>query len=323
MKKASIAATILIAIGLTSCSSGEDVAIRTVGSPLAPGQQPVAVRVAEGHAQMALGNVGLAIEAYRKALRSDPGDVEAMLGIAAAYDRMGRFDLSRRHYEMALAIKPKQSETYDQLAASLQMQGRADEAARVQTEIAARDAAPEVSPAVPGSVPVLSPPPVHIADAAPAAPRAAPVAVVAPAPATMATVRLERLSMGEVALRTNHAPTWEATRVVRSARVTTIQFERRPAARVTLLNAARVQGLAARTRAYLQSRGFASARIGDAPQIRRQSAIQFAPTDRSRALRLAAQFGFALEQQASAKAGMLTILLGRDAAADRALRPAA
>lgn len=322
MKRLSMTFAAMAAAGLMSCSGAKEVAIKEIGSPLAPGQQPVSVRVAEGHAQMALGNVGLAIEAYRKALRTDPADVEAMLGLAAAYDRMGRFDLSRRHYEMALAIKPKQSETYDQLAASLQMQGRADEAARVKTEIAARDAAPEVSPAVPGSVPVLSPPPVQVAEAALPAPRAAPVAVVSSSPRTV-TVRLERLSLGEVALRTNQAPTWEARTVARTARSTTIRFERRPAAKVTLLNAARVQGLAARTRAYLASRGFHGAAIGNAPMVRQQSAIRYAAADKVRALRLAAQFGFALEPQASTRSGELTILLGRDAAADRALRPTA
>jgi hypothetical protein len=45
--------------------------------------------------------------------------------------------------------------------------------------------------------------------------------------------------------------------------------------------------------------------------------IQFAPSEQRRAERLAAQFGFALERQASASG--LTVLLGRDAARDRTL----
>ncbi len=91
---------------------------------------------------------------------------------------------------------------------------------------------------------------------------------------------------------------------------------------MTLLNAARVQGLAARTRAYLGGRGFAAARIGDAPAVRKQSAIVYSQVDAPRAERLAAQFGFALERREGGKAG-LTILLGRDAARDAALRPKA
>ena len=87
---------------------------------------------------------------------------------------------------------------------------------------------------------------------------------------------------------------------------------------MTLLNAARVQGLAARTRAYLAVRGFSGAKIGDAPVTRRFSVIQFAPSEQRRAERLAAQFGFALERRADAGSGV-TVLLGRDAARDRML----
>ena len=75
-------------------------------------------------------------------------------------------------------------------------------------------------------------------------------------------------------------------------------------------------------RAFLAGRGFAGTRIGDAPAVRRLSAIVYSPADAARAERLAAQFGFALERREGAKAGV-TILLGRDAARDTALRPTA
>jgi hypothetical protein len=128
--------------------------------------------------------------------------------------------------------------------------------------------------------------------------------------------------MREVALVTRPEPRWEARTVVRTATSTTIKFDRRPAVAVTLLNAARVQGLAARTQAYLAGRGFAAAKIGDAPVIRKHSAIVYSAADSARAERLAAQFGFALERRAAAKPGVV-ILLGRDAARDSALRPTA
>ena len=304
-------------LALVSCAGAEDVAIKPIASKLAAGQQPVDVRVAEGHAQMALGNVGLALEAYRKALRADPGSVDALLGLAAAYDRMGRFDLSRRHYEMALALQPRRTDSLEQLAQSLKDQGRADEAARVNTEIAVRDAAPEALPTVPGSVPVLPPPPAPSVTVALPAAAPAPVAVALP----HQSARLERLSMGEVALLTKQGPVWRSAVTQQTARSATITFERKAAPQVALLNAARVQGLAARTRAYLAARGFRNAAIGDAPAVRKQSAILFAEGDRVRAERIAAQFGFALEHRAGSADGRMTILLGRDAAIDRALRP--
>ena len=305
------------AVGLVSCSSA-GVEVRSLKQPLAEGRQPANFRVAEGNAQLALGNVGLALEAYRKALREEPESVDAMVGLATCYDRMGRTDLSRRHYEMALAVAPADTNLYVLFAQSLEAQGQRDEAARVKTELAARVVAPEASREVPGSVPVLPPPPAQSLTVALAPSRSAPVAVERP----VVGLRLERLSMREVALVTKAEPRWEARTVTRTATSTTIRFERKPQAAVTLLNAARVQGLAARTRAYLAGRGFAAARIGDAPAVRKQSVILFTAADAPRAERLSAQFGFALERREGAKGG-LTILLGRDAAREIASRPAA
>ena len=92
MKKSALATMGLIA-SLAACAS-PTLNIREVNNGLAPGKVPANGRVAEGHAQMQLGNTALALEAYRKALRADPGNADAHAGMAAAYDRMGRFDLS-------------------------------------------------------------------------------------------------------------------------------------------------------------------------------------------------------------------------------------
>lgn len=318
MKQPTTFIALALVLGTSSCSTSE-LNVRPTKSALTAGRQPANIRVAEGHAQLALGNVGLALEAYRKALREQPQSVEAMIGLANCYERMGRTDLSRRQYELALAVDPANTEIYSLFAQSLEAQGQRDEAARVKTELVARVVAPEAPRAVPGSVPVLPPPPAQSVTVALAPPRSLPVAVEQPA---VAGVRLERLSMREVALVTRPEPRWEAKTVVRTATSTTIRFERKAQPVVTLLNAARIQGLAARTRAFLAGRGFAGAKIGDAPAIRRQSAIVYSSADAARAERLAAQFGFALERREGAKAGLI-VLLGRDAARDAALRPTA
>ena len=128
MKKRLSVLAFTAAFGAVSCStSGIDV--RAIKQPLASGQQPVDFRVAEGNSQLALGNVGLALEAYRKAWRNKPDSVEALVGMATCYDRMGRYDLSRHNFEMALAAAPSNSELYSLFAASLDQQGRRDEAA--------------------------------------------------------------------------------------------------------------------------------------------------------------------------------------------------
>lgn len=309
--------TCLAALLVSSCATSS-IEVRSIKQPLAAGSQPANFRVAEGMSQLALGNVGLAIEAFRKALREQPDSVPAMIGMATCYDRMGRPDLSRRNYEMALAVDPANTEIYSLFAQSLEAQGQRDEAARVKTELAARVVAPEAPREVPGSVPVLPPPPAQSVTVALAPPRSAPVAVERP----IASLRLERMSLREVALVTRPEPKWEPKSVTRTATSTTIQFERRVQPQVTLLNAARVQGLAARTRAYLAIRGFTGARIGDAPAVRKQSAILYGAADAPRALRLVAQFGFELERRENFNSGLI-ILLGRDASREAALKPRA
>jgi hypothetical protein len=90
-------------------------------------------------------------------------------------------------------------------------------------------------------------------------------------------------------------------------------------ANVILLNAARSRGLAARTRTYLTTRGWSRIAIGDAPRVLGASTIFYPASRRATAVRLANQFGFALRHQRS-ETGTLTIMLGRDAAADGNLR---
>jgi hypothetical protein len=135
--------------------------------------------------------------------------------------------------------------------------------------------------------------------------------------------RIERLSLREVELITVPGPQWRALTVGRTQRSATVRFiplrqaAMRPAG-VRVLNAARVDRLAARTRMYLAGRGWRAISIGDAPAVRMRSVILY-PADRRRmAERLSAQFGFAIAQRPGAR--QVTILLGRDAARDSALR---
>ena len=198
MTKRLIFVSLIAVLAASACSSSGELSVRAIASPLAAGKQAASFRLAEGNSQFALGNVALALEAYRKALREDPASIDAMVGLAACYDRMGRPDLSRRHYEMALATQPAEPALYAAFAQSLDSQGQAPEAARVKAELAARVVAPEATRAVPGSVPVLPPPPAPSVTVALAPPRFAPVVVEH----ATTGVRLERVSLGEVMLVT-------------------------------------------------------------------------------------------------------------------------
>ena len=138
-------------------------------------------------------------------------------------------------------------------------------------------------------------------------------------PADPSGPRLERLSLGEIALITRSEPVWSAELVRRSPRSMTFRFvATRPVAR--LLNAARQQGLAARTRARLVDRGWKRIEIGDAPAVRENSLVLFPHSKAAIAKRLAAQFGFANLRPFNGPE--IVVLLGRDAVRMKSLQPA-
>jgi hypothetical protein len=142
-------------------------------------------------------------------------------------------------------------------------------------------------------------------------------------PETPAGPRLERLSLGEVALITTGGPQWRPRVVSRTAQSTTIRFVplRQAAMRpvkIRLLNAARHEGLAARTRRLLAQRGWRQLAIGNARRVRQSSLVLYPAHKRALAKRLAAQFGIAIAKHPSGTD--LVVLLGRDAAARNPVR---
>jgi hypothetical protein len=144
-----------------------------------------------------------------------------------------------------------------------------------------------------------------------------------PVPATPAVIRevpanagprLERLSLGEVALLTSPRTRWR-TEGIREASISTpIRFvplaQLKQNAGVRLLNAARHEGLAARTRLALTRQGWKNVAIGNSSRIREKSLILFSAETEEAARRLANRFGFWIAREA--RPGPLTILLGRD-----------
>lgn len=344
--------------------------IRASSSGLKTGAEPVPFRIAEARGHLALGNIALALEGFRKAAREDPASVEALAGIANCYDRIGRFDLSRRHYEMALAITPRDPALLTVFAGSLDQQGKRAEAASVRREAAslAAEAAPAVPLATATQVPVdplaaavpvpaapavaapvgqsvtiaLPPPrPVGSTPKAPRAPQAMAVAPVGqsvtialppPRPAQKVAAqplrtepvvsrqpRIERLSLTEVALVTGRGPRWVrpiAQPLRNAARRAPVD-----ALAVRVLNAARVDKLAARTRAYLGNFGWRDIAVGDAAKTRERSLILYPHGTKTAATRLSNRLGFAMAERHDIR--QVTVLLGRDAARLPGLRPAA
>jgi Flp pilus assembly protein TadD len=58
-----------------------------------------------GKQELASGNFGLAERHFRKAVEANGDDSASWIGLAAAYDNLGRFELADRAYEQAIALE--------------------------------------------------------------------------------------------------------------------------------------------------------------------------------------------------------------------------
>jgi hypothetical protein len=128
---------------------------------------------------------------------------------------------------------------------------------------------------------------------------------------------LERLSLSEVALITGSGPHWARPRA--AATRLAIESARQYRGGLRVLNAARVEKLAARTRSYLGRFGWQNVAVGDAASTRARSLIVYPLAARTEARRLSARLGFATAPRQDVR--QVTVLLGRDAAMHPELRP--
>jgi tetratricopeptide (TPR) repeat protein len=81
-----------------------------------------------GAAHAGLGNMGMAIENFRKALQIKPDYAEAHNSLGIALQGQGRLDEAIASYDKALQIKPDLAESHNNRGAALKDQGRLDEA---------------------------------------------------------------------------------------------------------------------------------------------------------------------------------------------------
>jgi hypothetical protein len=343
-------ATGIFAIAACSAERGK-LEIRQSGVNKAA-EAPIPHKLAEAHAQLALGNIGLALELFRKVTREQPDNVDAQTGIAMCYDRMGRYDLSRRYYEAALVSAPASPRLLEHFAASLDMQGRRAESASVRTEIRLRSVRAPTAASLSSSAHIDNTQslPQHTSVAAAAVTISLPAATPAPAAETIpqnverkpispavssqppsrrdaapmeSGPRLVRTSPAEVALISLGSAGWRSLVVARSNHSTTVRFvplksNSDSTPKVRLLNAARSHGLAARTRNYLVARGWRQIAIGDAPEVRPTSVVLYPASRRKTAERLAAQFGMAVAKEPSGND--VVLILGRDSSRLKLLR---
>ena len=312
-----------LSLTIASCAAPTpQTKIRSIGALPSNGD------VAVGEAELGIGNVALAMETFRKAIRDNPDDVRALTGLALSYQRMGRLDLSRKWLETALAVTPDSPELLNDLADVLDLQGEREQAASVRAEAkvneklivstTARALAQNISRVAQtkgSSVTVVLPEPAP-ADLALSLVKNARTSAVQPL-GNQNGPHLERLSLGEVALITTGKALWASIEQRPGERVA-VQFVPLQAP-ARLLNAARVEGLAARTRQSLLGKGWKKIEIGNAPAVRERTLVLYPADDRAKAERLVAQLGVGSVQPSFA--GRITVLLGRDIARSAARRP--
>lgn len=70
----------------------------------------------QGKRHLQFGQAGLAIQAFEEALKANPNSVSVLNGLAIAYDRLGRGDVSQRYLDRALTLDPNSAVTLNNLA---------------------------------------------------------------------------------------------------------------------------------------------------------------------------------------------------------------
>lgn len=98
-------------------------------------------KVAFARDQFEQGNYGLAEKSFREAVEATPKNGQAWLGLAAAYDQLGRFDLSDRAYGELLRLEGRKPSILNNQGYSYILRGDMVKARRILSE--ARSLAPE------------------------------------------------------------------------------------------------------------------------------------------------------------------------------------
>jgi Flp pilus assembly protein TadD len=87
-----------------------------------------------GKAQFNDGNYGLAEKHFRKAVELRASNAEAWMGLAAAYDQLGRFDFADRAYDQLLKVAGRRPQIVNNMGYSQYLRGNKKEAKKLLIE---------------------------------------------------------------------------------------------------------------------------------------------------------------------------------------------
>lgn len=285
---------------------------------------------AHAKAQLAAGNPSLAIDGFRKALRIDPRSVDALNGLGAAYDRIGRYDLSRNYYEQALGLDPRSRITLNNFGYSLALQGKTAEAREMLAQAGASGNGAIAAIATQN----LS----RLAD------RAEKSATATPKPLAIHRSWVERLSVSTQLLITRLVSNVTAPELTSVSHLSAdsdrpvrysaeyhrqrlslassdmaemasdqVTFGRMYTESVVVLNGVGRRGMAGRMAGFLTEKGYQETRAGNADSPLSQSEVIYPMGQEEVAAAVAALLPFQVELRASTKIQSVTLKLGSDA----------
>ena len=110
------------ALALSGCQTAAIDTTQTT-SISRPSTRPGAEDLASGKTHFRDANYGLAEKHFRKAVELDAASAEGWLGLAAAYDQLGRYDFADRAYAQALKLAGRRPQIVNNLGYSHLLRG--------------------------------------------------------------------------------------------------------------------------------------------------------------------------------------------------------
>ena len=319
-------AAVLLAGCATSSTPGVRIALGSATENMTPGSP-----LAKGRMLFMRGEYGLAIEAFRLAVREAPDTPDGYNGLAAAYDMMGRFDLSGTYYEMALARSPADGRIYRNMARSLKMQGRFGESEALLAEWHSLEknyaeegpAANQAKVAI-AQLPTLVAPAIETKVALPEQPmpvspgQAITVELVeavtsVPDKVLPKVVQAERSAVRQVPPLVHAVPLLLATKVTITLDVPKPAVAHADAA-IRIMNADGRKGIARRMQGYLAKSGIGNTQVGDSNRRFARSWLVYPRSAKAQAMALKSRLPFATNLVIDNQARRVVLLLGRNAA---------
>lgn len=329
-----VLAAVALPFAAWGCATSSGLQVRQVSSTAVAPSGGAAM--AQGRMLYSRGEYALAIDQFRRVVRENPELPDGYNALASSYDMIGRFDLARLNYEMALARAPSDGRIYRNMARSLRMQGRDHEAEELLAEFRAIDTTVQTTAAVPApdmapATAIQSEAPAQLAEAPPAATPVpavispvAPVVAIAPpvvtppatalpsqpvARGTQLVVNLDPPKPAvQTAPATNASPTLTG-RTVKVALDAPPQVRSAALSAIRILNAGATKGAARRMQGYL-AQGGVPASIGDANRKLAQSWIVYPRSRRAEAMELQRRLPFSARAIADNRVDRVTVLIG-------------